>query len=121
VRKGLVVRAADPGDRRTSTLALTPEGVRIAQELASADQVLVASAAALPAGEQDAAVRVLLDLIAAMLDRGVIDVARTCTTCRYFRSDVTGSFCDLLDVALSATTLRADCPDHRPRSAPATA
>lgn len=116
VRKGLVDRTPAPDDRRVTTLALTVDGREVAVAVSAADDVLVDAAATLPAGVQGAAVHALLELIGAMLDRGVIDVARACTTCRFYRRVADGAACELLQVPLTARTLRVDCPDHQPRA-----
>lgn len=112
-RKGYVSRSETPGDRRRSTFALTGSGSRLAADLDQADDVLRAGIAGLAEEDQTAALRVLLDLITGLLDSGVLAVARTCPTCRFF-DDTRGPRCALLDVELPPQDLRVDCPEHQP-------
>ncbi|GAB2524662.1 MarR family transcriptional regulator [Nocardia heshunensis] len=114
-RKGHVARQPAPGDRRRSTIVLTPAGTKLSAELAAGDAVLRDCVGALPATQQDQTLRTLLDLIAGLLDAGVVQVARTCTTCRYFRPAHTGvPHCELLGQPLPPADLRVNCPEHQP-------
>lgn len=112
-RKGHISREATPGDRRRSTFVLTESGRRLAAELDEADDVLRAGIAVLPETDQEAALRVLLNLIGSLLDSGVLAVARTCPTCRFF-DDTRGPRCTLLGVPLPPQDLRVDCAEHQP-------
>jgi len=118
--KGLVTRGPDPTDRRRTTVALTPAGTAVLDQVATADRTMLDAVADLPADRQEAALGSLLDLIATMVDAGIVDVARTCTTCHHHRLDDNGSHrCTLLEVSLAPAELRVSCPDHRPLAAPA--
>jgi hypothetical protein len=53
---------------------------------------------------------------------GVVGVARTCPTCRFFRSTAepnvaASNHCALLDMPLRPGDLRLDCPEHEPAAA----
>ncbi|MEV6096383.1 MarR family winged helix-turn-helix transcriptional regulator [Nocardia sp. NPDC051981] len=114
-RKGHVARQPAPGDRRRSAIVLTSDGAELAAEIRAADDVLRACVADLPGAQQDQTLRTLLDLIAGLLRAGVVQVARTCTTCRFYRPGDAGTpRCDLLQQPLPPRDLRVNCPEHQP-------
>jgi len=118
-RKGLVERDAPS---RRAALSLSPRGRALADELADWDQRTRAQFAAVPAADKQAALRLLLDLIAGLQRSGAITVARMCVTCRFFRRDAHPDtarphHCALVDVPMGAGDLRVDCAEHEPRAA----
>jgi DNA-binding MarR family transcriptional regulator len=117
-KKGLIRRELWPHDKRVTTLRLTPTGKHTAQELAAWANVIEEHLKDRSAEEKEAVMRFLMDLIGALQKSGLITVARMCTTCRFFRPDAHRSessahHCALLDVPLSGSDLRADCPEHK--------
>lgn len=120
-KKGMIARTRSPADKRSSAVTLTDAGRRVAADLHSADDVLRRALGELPPADQGVAIRVLLDLITAMLHNGLIDVARTCTTCRFYTPTDAGVMCGLLHVELAPQDLRVDCPEHQPTVAAARA
>jgi DNA-binding MarR family transcriptional regulator len=117
-RKGLICRELWPHDKRVTTLRLTPTGKHTAQELAGWANVIEEHLKDRSAEEKEAVMRFLMDLIGALQKSGLITVARMCTTCRFFRPDAhpgesSAHHCVLLDVPLSGSELRADCPEHK--------
>lgn len=123
-RKGHVQRRQDPDDRRRAEIALTPSGRGLVHQANGADQVLRAMVAELTPAERDQFLGLLLGSITSLLDADIIQVARTCPTCRYFETEGTGPVstarCALLEVTLAPADLRVNCPDHRPnRGTPA--
>ncbi|MGW4241253.1 MarR family winged helix-turn-helix transcriptional regulator [Nocardia sp. NPDC004722] len=114
-RKGHVARQPAPGDRRRSAIVLTGAGAELAAEIRSADEVLRACVAELPSADQDRTLATLLDLIGGLLHAGVVQVARTCTTCRFYRPGASGTaHCELLRQPLPPRDLRVNCPEHQP-------
>lgn len=111
-RKGHVTRTPDPADRRRVTVALTESGQALCVEADAADEALRATFDGLPRTDQTQLLATLLASINGLLDAGVIQVARTCTTCQYFQSTETGSRCSLLQTPLEPADLRVNCPDH---------
>ena len=116
-RKGHVRRGPSAPDRRRSPVTLTESGTRLAAELREADDVLRAGVATLPAEDQAVALQVVLGLIGGLLDHGVLGLARTCPSCRFFGTDGDVARCDLLRVRLSPEDLRVNCPEHEPSRA----
>ena len=115
-RKRLLTRHSEASDRRLTTVALTAAGVRLVDALSGADQRLHDELAALDRSAQETTLEVLLTLIGHLVDTGIVDVARTCFTCRYHEQvEGRGHHCTLLDVDLPPAELRVNCPDHAPR------
>lgn len=115
-RKQLLTRKSDPTDSRRANFRLTPEGERVVSRLAAEDRVLMEAVAELPAGDQEALLAQTLTLIAGLVERGVVTVARTCLTCRFYEDAGDGSArCALLNAPLEASDLRVNCPEHEPR------
>lgn len=121
-RKGLVARAAHTADGRRHVLRLTARGRTVVRSLAGWDHQLVEAVDRLPHTSQASTLHAALDVIAGLVDSGVVSVARTCTTCRFFERDVRNGasphHCRLLDMALRGATLRVDCSEHQPAASP---
>ncbi|SEN27628.1 transcriptional regulator, MarR family [Nonomuraea pusilla] len=118
-RKGLVVRAAVPGDARRRELTLTPEGEALTARLSGWDGPLLEALGTLPAEERAALLQAALDLIAGLRRAGVITVDRSCVSCRFFRRDARDDpaaphYCGLLEQPLPRAGLRVSCPEHQP-------
>jgi DNA-binding MarR family transcriptional regulator len=114
-RRGLVEREAAS---RRAALALAGRGRALAAELAGWDEPVRRELALLPDAGKEAALALLVDLIAALQRSGTITVARMCTTCRSFRRDahpgaVRRHHCALIDAPLADRDLRVDCPEHQ--------
>ncbi len=111
-RKGFVVRAATPSDRRRSTYLLTPAGADLAAQLTRLDDALLTGAGRLSTAEQEQLFSGLIALIGSLLDGGVLSVARTCPSCRFFDDDGNSRRCNLLQVELRPRDYRVNCPEH---------
>jgi DNA-binding MarR family transcriptional regulator len=119
-RKGLVRRRAARDDARAVDLELTERGRRVAAALGDWDERVRGSLGELPGERKEAALSLLLDLLADLNRQGVIAEARMCTTCRFFRRHAKSpGYCMLLEVPLEPPDLRVDCPEHQPRRAAA--
>jgi DNA-binding MarR family transcriptional regulator len=121
-RKGLVERRPDPADARVTALRPTPRGLQVAERLDAWDERARAEVRGLPEQEKQGALSLMLDLIAALERAGVVGVARTCPTCRFFRFEArprasAPHHCALLDLPLGPGDLRVDCPEHEPAAA----
>jgi len=118
-RKGLVVRRRLASDRRRTWLELTAAGHEVVRDLSQAQEELAAAVAAMPLEQSKTTYVALLGVIKRFVDAGVIEVARTCLTCRYLAQTPdsagrAGRHCTLLDLALPDQDLRVNCPDHEP-------
>ena len=116
--KGLIRREPWPNDKRVATLRITPTGEHTAQELATWANVVEEHLMDRSLEEKEAIMRFLMSLIGSLQKSGLITVARMCVTCRFFRPDAhpgegSSHHCALLDVPLSGSDLRADCPEHK--------
>jgi DNA-binding MarR family transcriptional regulator len=118
-RKGRVVRETTS---RKASLSLSARGQSLADELTDWDQRTREQFADFPAADKEAALRLLLDLIAGLQRSGAITVARMCVTCRFFRREAHPDaaqphHCALLDAPMGDGELRVDCAEHEPRAA----
>jgi DNA-binding MarR family transcriptional regulator len=119
-RKGLVRRRPARDDARAVDLELTARGRRLAAAMAQWDERVRASLDELAGARKEAALSLLLELLADLNRRGVIAEARMCTTCRFFRRRGNSRpYCRLLEIELAPADLRVDCPEHEPRRAAA--
>lgn len=119
-RKGLVTKTRQG---RNQHVELTPAGGAAAADLTRWDQPLRAALHTHSLETRGQALELLLDAIGALSIAGVVTIARTCTTCRFFQQATapTGEHrCGLLGVPLPRAGLRLDCPEHEPRRAVAT-
>jgi DNA-binding MarR family transcriptional regulator len=121
-RKGLLEREPDAADARAATLRPTGRGLDLAVRLDTWDERARTELGRLPEQDKQRSLSLLLDLIAALQRAGVIGVARTCPTCRFFRYQAhpeaaAPHHCALLDMPLGPGDLRLDCPEHQPTAA----
>ena len=117
-KKGLISREPWPNDKRVTALRLTPTGEHTARELAAWANVVEEHLKGCAPEEKEAVMRFLMGLIGSLQKSGLVTVARMCVTCRFFRPDAhqggsSPHHCELLDVPLSGSDLRIDCPEHR--------
>jgi DNA-binding MarR family transcriptional regulator len=110
-RKALVEIVVLPG--RGKPHVLTAAGRALVEQLTEAQAPLLAAATCLDGPTQEAALEATLRIIGSLQRAGVVTVARTCTTCRFFR-DGDAPRCQLLDIDLPPAALRVDCPEHEP-------
>lgn len=110
LRRKELVEPAGPNGR--DPLVLTEAGRELLRSTPRWDAALEGALEGLPPDRRDSTYAAVLDVIGALQRAGVITVARTCTTCRFF--DRTGDTprCALLDAPLPPAALRLDCPEH---------
>jgi DNA-binding MarR family transcriptional regulator len=122
-RKGLVARRVgdNAADLRRVAIQLTTLGSAAAERLTAWDEPLQAAVHASrdPQADVDplaSALEVTLRTIGNLQRAGKVSVARTCTTCRFFRTEPDADapyWCNLLEAPLGPASLRLDCPDHQ--------
>jgi DNA-binding MarR family transcriptional regulator len=115
-KKGLITRDPWPDDKRVTALRLTRAGELTARELSAWANVFEEHLEGCSPEEKETVMRFLMGLIGSLQKSGLITVARMCVTCRFFRPDAhpdEGSphHCELLDLPLSGSDLRTDCPE----------
>ncbi|GAA3130350.1 hypothetical protein GCM10010466_21270 [Planomonospora alba] len=117
-RKELIRREPDPADRRGRVFALTDAGERLTADLERWSTPITERLAACGEADKAAALRFLLDLVGGLHDTGVLAIARTCVTCRFFVRDAHDDprrphHCRLLDTPFGDAALRVDCAEHQ--------
>jgi DNA-binding MarR family transcriptional regulator len=122
--KKLVRRRPDPADRRRVRVEASAAGRRLGGRLVLWPDLFREGLEGLSAPEKEILFRTMQSVIVSLLDRGVIQEARMCRTCAWFRPNVRRDprrphLCALVGLPLGPATLRVDCPDHRPAAAPA--
>lgn len=116
-RKRLVASEQIEGDRRGQLLTLTARGREVSDQLQGWQDAVAEQLVDVAEHDKATTLQILLDLIGGLQRDGVVNVARMCTTCRFFARDVTpgggpAHRCMLLDVPLAAAELRVDCAEH---------
>lgn len=116
VRKGLIEKSRDAGDRRAIALRPTPQGLVLAGEQAATE--LVQAVRTLSPEVQAGMLRGVVEAIRALQRRGAIAPARTCLDCRFFRPNAHPDprrphHCAFVDAAFGDGELRVDCSDHQ--------
>jgi DNA-binding MarR family transcriptional regulator len=116
-KKGLISREPWPDDKRITALRLTRTGEHTARKLAAWANVVEEHLKGCSPEEKEAVMRFLMGLIGSLQKSGLITVARMCVTCGFFRPDANPGessphHCALLDVPLSGSDLRTNCPEH---------
>ncbi|TPW15876.1 MAG: regulatory protein MarR [Acidimicrobiaceae bacterium] len=114
-KRGLIQRDRDPTDLRSTPVALTDTGTRLAADTATELGPLLAADSGTEV-DRATTLRVLLGEIARLQAAGVITVNRSCLTCRHYQPPGPRSRarCLLLASPLPDRDLRVDCPEHEP-------
>lgn len=116
-RRSLLRRLPHPEDRRRVRVRPTTRGARLARSLALWPEYLGGCIEALSEEEKRTLFRLLTRMILVFIEEGVVQEARMCVTCAYFRPHAHRDprrphHCALVDRPLGPATLRIDCPDH---------
>lgn len=120
-RKGLVAKKTRPEDGRRLSVTLTRKGRTTAQEIALWPNDLIACVDHLSEDQQATLLRLLAEVVRAMVVSGQVAPARTCLTCRFFVQDahpdpVNPHHCAFADAPFGDLNLRVDCQDHEAAS-----
>lgn len=114
-RKGLLERRSATSDRRQVEVGLTLDGEMVVAGIRQADSLLHSAVESIP--ESGSLVESLLAIIDSYRRAGVVSIARTCTSCRYFEPAAEGGTCALLQIRLEPVDLRVNCPEHQSAAA----
>ncbi|RMG14366.1 MAG: MarR family transcriptional regulator [Deltaproteobacteria bacterium] len=125
-RRGLLRREPVPSDRRRVRVKPTVRGKQLGESLASWPEIFQQGIEDLSPEEKALLLRVMMRMILSFLAKGVIQEARMCVTCTYFRPHVHEDaerphHCALVDLPLGLDSVRLDCPDHEQQVSPSEA
>ncbi|MFN0063157.1 MAG: MarR family winged helix-turn-helix transcriptional regulator [Myxococcaceae bacterium] len=117
-KRGLVSKQQEG---RQVTVRLTARGRTLSGRLRGWPEFVSACVSELSAVEQTALLRAVMAMIRQLQRRGVVQDARMCTSCVYFRPNVHAGtaaphHCEFVNAPLAETSLRLDCNDHREES-----
>lgn len=112
IEKALVVKVQNDADSRSFSLALTPEGKKLAQKSSLFANALLAPINKLSVQQQDFLLLQLMNIMHGLNNAGVINVKRMCFNCRFHSRKGDDHYCNLLKQPLKTGDLRVDCPEH---------
>ena len=102
-------RKADGSDGRSHTLRLRAAARRHVQAVPPLSEAMTA----LPEARKNALLLASMQLLAALVDSGDVQVQRMCWTCAHYRGDRDKRHhCALLKKDLAVLELRTDCAEH---------
>ncbi|MBI2952781.1 MAG: winged helix-turn-helix transcriptional regulator [Chloroflexi bacterium] len=115
VRRNLVTREPNPGDRRSVILQLTAEGERIRREIVGWEATIQHIVDSLPSDRRDALLHTLKDIIASLRPVRHDQADRVCYTCDHFHpnahpGDERAHHCTSLDQHLSVSLAVSEWP-----------
>ncbi|HEY4222985.1 MAG TPA: MarR family winged helix-turn-helix transcriptional regulator [Myxococcota bacterium] len=121
VQKGIVDKARDPNDGRAVRLELTAEGRRLAPYAEKWRNIFVEAVRDLAAPQRRELLESVVKIMEALQAKNVINVARTCVTCRHFHPSSTSSaaaphFCDAYDAEYGDAEIKTNCPAHQQKA-----
>lgn len=115
-RKGFIVRAPNPEDRRGVVVQLTAQGDRVLERIRRWDAPIRDALEQLSLSQRELGYEALLHLLKQLYHLGAITMPHMCFTCRWLRYDersvTTPYFCQLLNIELAPLDLRVECPEH---------
>ena len=117
VEKELLLKKVSPKDGRVFILELSPKGKKIADELANWINPVKEQLKKFPEELKNTVLLFLMELIASFQKIKIIDIARICIICRYFKKNAhPGSkkphHCLLTDQPLAVSDLKFDCENN---------
>jgi DNA-binding MarR family transcriptional regulator len=111
-QKKLVTREYDEKDYRSFSLSLTKQGKIIAEKSSTFANVIRKQVDHLPEDNKGIFLSSLLTVISSLNQAGVITPQRMCHSCRFYGSETSKNFCQLIQRPLHDSELRVDCPEH---------
>lgn len=115
--KGLIEKGRNSEDGRAVALRLTRSGQDLAARISNSVSFAHEAVSDLPQSTQEALFESLLALIGKLQQADRFPEIRACVTCKYFAvnrhpDSETPHHCMLVNVPLSVSLLRLDCPEH---------
>jgi DNA-binding MarR family transcriptional regulator len=110
-QKSLLERQTDPLDTRSHSLYLMPSGREMADQTAYFAHPMLQALASIAPKEQAHLLQNLLSVISQLQKTGIISMQRMCFSCRFYRKNEAGHFCQFMDKPLKNNELRVDCAE----------
>lgn len=104
-KKELIIKRADPRDRRRSLIVLSPKGERLVTRLASFQEGVLGSIRQIPSGRQQQMLIGMLELLHQFQVAGLISLTGMCHDCHFFDKDRERPFCGLFRKDLAETEI----------------
>ncbi|SHM30785.1 MarR family winged helix-turn-helix transcriptional regulator [Flavobacterium saccharophilum] len=113
-QKKYITKVPHTEDSRSSTIALTPEGIQVVDLTENfTDPVydIIASTA-----EKDKIIlwRSITSFIQQLNHIQIISAQNSCSTCDYFEQENGSNHCRLLQIRLKTEDIKLDCQEHKP-------
>ncbi|MCP2605128.1 MarR family winged helix-turn-helix transcriptional regulator [Candidatus Aminicenantes bacterium AH-873-B07] len=120
VEKNLIIKTPSQKDGRFYFLRLTPKGKRISEEVKDWSLPIKNQLKNFPNEIKEKIMVFLMELITSFQKEGIINIARMCLACRYFKKDAyPGSekphHCLLTNQPLAISDLKVDCENNEPK------
>lgn len=112
IKKELVEKKQDPIDKRRQSLNLTVKGITLANEIKNYTEPLASNLGGFSTKKKEQFFGVLQEFLAELNKNDVISPLRMCSTCRHYELREKKPYCKLMEVALTESELRLDCPEH---------
>ena len=114
IKKKYLIKDHSSADSRSYYLLISQEGEKLVQTISSYS--LPFQKALSKANEKDLEVLYssITVLISELNKRGVIQIQRSCLSCRFHNGEANNHFCNLLNQKLTNVDIRLDCADHEP-------
>jgi DNA-binding MarR family transcriptional regulator len=113
-QKKLITKEYEQKDSRSYIIHLTAKGKEIAEKTSLFSKEILKPIDKLHQDEKENLLLSLLSIIRHLNHTGIITIQRMCLTCKYYEFSDKGQqhFCKLLNLKLSSSELRVDCPEH---------
>lgn len=113
--KGLIGKITSTADSRSYTIALSADGQAIVDKTQAFPGPMSELVARIPRDQQEKFFEVLSTLIYGLNRHGVLNVQRSCFSCRFYDKKPMGDYCLLLQKTLFPADIRIDCPEYEER------
>ncbi|AMO20997.1 MarR family winged helix-turn-helix transcriptional regulator [Flavobacterium columnare] len=112
IRKGLLKKETNIIDTRSFLLSLTQEGKKIASKGSFFASLIQKTFENLSEEQKTTVLSSLLKLIYDLQKANIIEIQRMCFTCSFYTLDKGLQYCKLMNVKLTDSEIRADCPEY---------